>query len=258
MVSNSFRGLRRKRQTGFIYIADERRDLRFAGAVPGDEIRNETRDAPWIVVDRTLDGVLVTSWPGSLWEVEVLDAIRPQNHEGDYTRAVAVRILRTVPPHELFGPHGEAVAWILDRAIELTREEAETLSQHRAANAGLLYSRAWMNWDGLPDDKRVFEDWEGIIGAGGTVPVSPVGRGLSAIFNSVCATAIRLFGDNAWYTTDGPDVDDPDMHLAEPWFTASLCLIEAAMALGAPHLIPDSDRTTLTAPWRALTRPSLS
>ena len=258
MVSNPFRGLGRKRQTGFVYIADERRDLRFAGARAGDEIRNETRDAPWIVVDHALDGVLVTSWPGSVWEVDVVDAISPQNHEGNYTRAVAVRILRQVAPHELFGPNGEAVVWILDRAAQLTREDAETLSQHRAADAGRIYSRAWLSWDGLPDDKRVFEDWEGIIGAGGPAPVSPIGRGLSAIFNSVCATAIRLFGDIAWYTTDGPEVEDPDMHLAEPWYTASLALIEAAMALGAPDLLPEDARTTLTAPWHALTRSSLS
>jgi hypothetical protein len=258
MVSNPFRSLGRKRQTGFIYIADERRDLRFAGAAPGDVIRNETREAPWLVVNHTLDGVLVTDWPGSLWEAEVVDAINPQNHKGDYTRAVAVRILRQVPPHELFGPNGEAVVWILDRTARLTREEAETLSRARAPEAGALYSRAWLNWPEMPDDKRVFEDWEGVIGAGGTIPPSPVGRGLSAVFNSVCANALRAFGDNAWYTTDGPEVEDPDMHLAEPWYTAALCLLEAAMALGAPHLLSEADRKTLTAPWHALTRSSLS
>ena len=97
----------------------------------------------------------------------------------------------------------------------------------------------------------------GVIGAGGTL-VSPIGRGLAAIFNSVCDSAIREFGDMAWYTTDGPEEEDPEMHLAEPWYTASLCLIEAAMALGAPDLLPDAGRKTLTAPWHALTRSSLS
>lgn len=257
MVSNPLRGLGRKRQTGFIYVADERRDLRFAGAAKGDVIRNETRDAPWIVVEHSLAGVLITSWPGTVWEAEVVDAISPQNHTGDYTRAVAVRILRQVPPAECFGPHGEAVVWILDRAARLNREDALTLSEHRALEAGRLYSRAWLNWKDLPDDKRVFEDWEGVIGAGGT-PVSPIGRGLAAIFNSVCDSAIREFGDMAWYTTDGPEEEDPEMHLAEPWYTASLCLIEAAMALGAPDLLPDTGRKTLTAPWHALTRSSLS
>lgn len=257
MVSNPFKVLRRKRQTGFIYIADERRDLRFAQAEPGDEIRNDTRDAPWIVVDHSLDSILVTSWPGTLWEAEVIDADFPQTHDGDYTRAVAVRILRRLPSHELFGPNGEAVAWIVDRSSNLTRDEAETLAHHRAPDAGRVYSRAWQNWDQLPDDKRVFEDWEGIIGAGGTGPVSPIRRGLSAVFNAVCASALEIDGENAWFDEDGPD-EDPDMHLIEPWAAASLCLIEAAMALGAPDLLPAEDRALLTAPWRALTAPSLS
>jgi hypothetical protein len=169
-----------------------------------------------------------------------------------------VRILRRLPSHELFGPNGEAVSWIVDRSSNLTREEAEILARNRASEAGRAYSRAWQNWDQLPEDKRVFEDWEGIIGAGGTSPVSPIRRGLSAVFNAVCTRALEIDGENAWFTEDGPDEEDPDMHLIEPWAAASLCLIEAAMALGAPHLLPPEDRALLTAPWRALTAPSLS
>ncbi len=258
MVSNPFRGLGRKRQTGFIYIADERRDLRFAGAAPGDEIRNETRDAPWIVVNHSLDGVLLTSWPGSLWEAEILDSVPSEDDTGDFTRAVAVRILKRMDLHELFGPNGQAVTWIIDRASQLTREEAETLARHRAPDAGHAYSRAWLNWDQLPEDNRDFEDWEGVIGAGDAAPGSPVRRGLSAVFNAICTSALMIDGENAWYTMDEPEVEDPDMHLIEPWASASLALIEAAMALGAPDLSQDGDRAILTAAWRALTRPSLS
>ena len=257
MTRNPFVGLWRKTQTGFLYIADERPDPRFAAAQPGDVIRNATREAPWIVVDHTLDGVLVTSWPGALWEAEVVDALKPQGHTGDYTRAVAVKLIRRVPLHTLFGPHGEAVTWLLDRAIALTREEAGTLARNRAPDAGRLFSKAWLSWGGLSDHKRNFEDWEGVIGSGDGPPTSPVRCGLSAVFNAVVSRAIEVDADTATIVENESE-PDPDIHLVEPWATAALCLIEATMALGAPGLLPDEERAILTRPWRALTGPSLA
>ena len=257
MALNPFHGLRRKKPTGFLYVADERRDPRFATARPGEVIRNATHEAPWIVVEHTLDGVLVTSWPGVLWEAEVVDALQTQEHSGAYTRAVAVRLVRRLPPHILFGPHGEAVAWVADRIATLSYQDADTLAHSRAPDAARLYGDAWRNWDGLSPDKRGLEDWEGVIGAGTGGPVSPVGRGLSTVFNAVVNRALEIGGDAATLIEEGPETD-PDLHLAEPWATASLALIEAAMALGAPDLLPEDDRTALAAPWRALTGPSLS
>ena len=254
---NPFSGLRRKKPIGFIYVADERQDPRFATATPGEVIRNATREPPWIIVEHTTDDILITSWPGMLWAAEVIDALEPQGHTGNYTRAVAVRLVRRLPLHELFGPHGEGVAWVADRAAALTRQDAGTLADNRAPEAGRLYSRAWLNWDGLPEDKRVYEDWEGVIGAGGGPPVSPVRRGLSAVFNTTVARAIELDGEAATIVEEGPE-PDPDIHLVEPWATASLALIEAAMALGAPDLLAKDDRAVLTRPWAALTGPTLS
>lgn len=248
---------KRKPVTGYIYVPGGTADPRFLKASEGDEIRNPTREAPYIVVSHSTDDVLVTDWPGTLWRAEVVDALKPQGHTGDYTRAVAVRLIERVPTHTLFGSHGEGVAWVADRARDLTREEAALLAEARAPQAGQLYSKAWLNWDNLAADKRDYTEWEGIIGVGSEAPVSPVRRGLSAVFNCICARALETDGDDAWYTGDGPE-EDPDMHLAEPWATASLALIEAAMALGAPDLLPVEDRAVLTAPWHRLTGPSLS
>ena len=253
----SLPGLKRKRTTGYIYVPGHTADARFLTAEAGEEIRNPTRQAPFIVVNHTLDEVLVTDWPGVLWEAEVVDALKPQDHRGNYTRAVAVRLLQQVPTHTLFGPHGEGVAWVADRARDLTHEEASLLAEARAPEAGDLYARAWLNWDGLAPDRREYTQWEGVIGVGGEAPASPIRRGLSAVFNCICSRALEADGDDAWYAGDGPE-DDPDMHLVEPWATASLALIEAAMALGAPDLLSREDRDVLTAPWRRLTRPGLS
>ena len=257
MALNPFRGLRRKKPTGFIYVADERRDPRFATAQPGEEIRNATREAPWIVVEHKLDDVLITSWPGALWEAEVIDALAPQGHTGDYTRAVAVKLICRLPAHALFGPNGEAVAWVADRSTELSYQDAETLAYSRTPDAARLYGKAWRSWDGLSLDKQGFEDWEGVIGVGGDGPVSPVGRGLSTVFTTVVNRAMEVDGDVAMQVEDSPE-PDPDIHLVEPWATASLALLEAAMALGAPDLLDEGERRILTGPWRALTGPTLS
>ncbi|MCA8901357.1 MAG: hypothetical protein KDA53_08900 [Hyphomonas sp.] len=251
---NPFRSRKPQTQTGFLYAAAAQQDPRFAKAGPGDTIRNAKREAPWLVVNHTLDDVLVAGWPGTLWEVDVTDALQPQGHAGNYTRAVAVTLIRRLPPHTLFGPEGEAVASIVDRAAALTREEAGTLAGNRAAEAGRLYSMAWRNWDGLPACKRSFEDWEGVVGSGEGPPSSPVHSGLHAVFKAIAARAVDLDGDAAMIEEDGPE-SDLGAHLAEPWATAALCLIEAAMAVGAPHLLAEQDRAVLTRPWRALTGP---
>ncbi|MEZ5945482.1 MAG: hypothetical protein R3C13_06600 [Hyphomonas sp.] len=248
---------RRPRATGYIFVSGRKADARFLTAKEGDTIRNATRESPWIVVEHALDGVLITDWPGTLWEAEVVDALEPQDHTGNYTRSVAIRLVRRLPAHTLFGPHGEGVAWVAERARALTPEEAETLSEHRAPEAGRLYSKAWLNWKGLSPSRREFTDWEGIIGAGGETPVSPIGRGLSAVFNCVTTRAYELLGDDCMYTDGGPE-DDPNLHLVEPWGRAALALCETAMALGAPDLLPADDRAMLTEAWRALTGPGLS
>ncbi|MEZ5997321.1 MAG: hypothetical protein R3B98_01330 [Hyphomonas sp.] len=252
-----FDRFQRPRRSGYIFVAGPKADPRFHAAKEGDTIRNASREAPWIVVEHALGGVLVTDWPGTLWEAEVVDALEPQDHTGDYTRCIAVRLGRKLPVHTLFGPHGEGVAWVADRARNLTEDEADRLSEHRAPEAGRLYSKAWLGWKGLSPSKREFTDWEGVIGAGGEPPVSPVGRGLSAVFNCVTTRAFELFGTDAMYAED-TEAEDPDLHLVEPWATASLALCEAAMALGAPELLPPDDRAILTEAWRALTGPGLS
>ena len=257
MVRNPFQSLRTKKPSGFIYLAGERQDPRFTTAQPGEVIRNPTREAPWIVVEHALHDVLITHWPGTLWEAEVLEALQPQGHTGNYTRAIAVRLVRRVPPHSMFGPNGEAIAWIADRTMSLTREEAVTLSGARSPLAAALYSRAWLNWEGLAPENRDYDDWEGVIAAGQDAPISPVHRGLGAIFNVVMTRAMEVDGDAATIEEQDDDTD-PDIHLVEPWATASLALLEAAMALGAPDLLTPEERGLLTRPWHALTGPSLS
>ncbi|KCZ55910.1 hypothetical protein HY29_09905 [Hyphomonas beringensis] len=243
--------------TGFVYVANSKRDDRFRTARPGDIIRNPEPEPPYIVVSHNTDDIILSDWPGTLWTAEVIDANAPQEDEGDFTRATAVRLVERLPAHTLFGPNGEAVAWVADRASGLTYQEADLLAEHRAPGAASAYAKAWLNWEGLTPSSREYTEWEGIISIGSEGPFSPVGRGLRTVFGAVVAQAWRIQGDDAMYAEGGPE-EDPDLHLVEPWASAALCLVEITMALGAPGLLNAEDRKLLTDPWRTLTSPSLS
>ncbi|RAN36568.1 hypothetical protein [Hyphomonas pacifica] len=243
--------------TGYVYVANSKRDDRFRMARPGDIIRNDNPEPPFIVVSHTTEDIILTDWPGTLWTAEVVEDSAAQEDESDFTRATAVRLVERLPAHTLFGPHGEAVAWVADRATRLTYEEADLLTAHRAPGAARAYANAWLNWDGLTPSSREYTEWEGIISIGVEAPFSPVGRGLRTVFGAVVAQAWRVQGEDAMYTEDGVE-EDPDLHLVEPWASAALCLVEVAMALGAPDLLTQGDRKLLTDPWRVLTSPSLS
>tara|TARA_R100000365_G_C2748642_1_gene80935 strand:- start:14128 stop:14895 length:768 start_codon:yes stop_codon:yes gene_type:complete len=243
--------------TGYVYVANSKQDDRFRTARPGDIIRNPEPDPPYILVSHNTEDIVLSGWPGTLWTAEVLDATAQQEEDSDFTRAVAVRLVERLPAHTLFGPHGEAVAWVADRASRLSYAEAELLADRRAPDAARAYASAWLNWDGMTPSSREYTDWEGIISVGSEAPFSPVGRGLRTVFGAVVAQAWRLQGDDAMYAESGTE-DDPELCLAEPWANAALCLIEITMALGAPDLLSQEDHKLLTDPWRVLTSPSLS
>ena len=80
-----------------------------------------SREPPWIIVDHSLRDVTVARWPGRLWLAQVLDRLEPQDHRGNYTRCVSVKIVREIPTHNLFGPYGDQVEQVLRFAGGLDR-----------------------------------------------------------------------------------------------------------------------------------------
>lgn len=215
----------------------------------GTFIRSPQRGPPWIVVDHALSSTLMTRWPGRLWRVEITDpAPEADQTIGPYTRALGIRTVQELPAWILFGPHGAAVAAVLDRAQVLTEAEARALADTRHPDAGRAYGAAWRAWlmsKGMPapDDPEMLD---------GTLLAdsdrSPIGSGLALLSTELWRRAHRLVGAAA-------DLGGEEPALAEPWNTAAAALRDAALALGAPALVGAAGAAVLTHAWDAITAP---
>jgi hypothetical protein len=109
---------------GYSYVAHGSGGA-LAAARVGERVRNPNRQPPWLIVDHALSNVMVTSWPGRLLRVEVVDAATERDGAGGlvadagYTRAVEVAIVDELPAWQLFGEHGQALARVIDAALLL-------------------------------------------------------------------------------------------------------------------------------------------
>lgn len=107
------------RTIGFVCVCRDDASL-FANAQSGSIVRIENRGPPWIVVNHELATAVITSWPVRIWRASVIEAASeadqvsvggaPKRSAG-YTRAISVEIGEEVPPGELFGPNGAAIAF---------------------------------------------------------------------------------------------------------------------------------------------------
>lgn len=220
----------------------------WAHAAPGQVIHNPGDGAPWIVVAHTVDAVLPVRWPGRLWEVEVLRMAPEQPREGaSYSRAVAVRITRELPPAILFGSHGDDVVRVIDRASSLDGSEAAELAARWSEQASEAYSQAWNAWIArmAPGSIHRGADHGNTLAvfAGGTR--SPLGSAFTLLHDVVGRRAREVAGEAAFVADE-----DGEMCLAGPWAKAAEALLHAAMALGAPDLVPEADQAVLLAAWR--------
>jgi hypothetical protein len=249
---------------GFVYVHKGTAGP-VASAEAGQLVRNPGRGPPWIVVDHELSSVVVAGWPGRLWEVEIVDAIANQESgssirdDAGYTRAAAVRVLRSVPVATLFGEHGTPVCTVIDAATRLDPEQARMLCDARHPEAREAYSRVWRRWfvsENIPLH-RLSNEPEGTLAiARDTAKYgSPVGRAL-LIISSVVDERARTVSGKGVLGTDPANAEE--LCLAEPWASAKLALLDAALAFGAPDLSPSADRQILTAAWRHAVGPVAS
>jgi hypothetical protein len=85
--------------TGFWYLTDANID-----ADVGQVIRNAIRGPPWLIVDHSLQRVLVTAWPGRLLRVHMIDTATDDDGAGGlvadagYTRCVAIEVVERLDP----------------------------------------------------------------------------------------------------------------------------------------------------------------
>jgi hypothetical protein len=244
--------------SGFVYVSDEDPGP-MIGASTGMRVANTSLAPPWIVVDHSLDRVLVAKWPGRLFRVASVpprsDAERDalvRAAEGvlpsaGYTRVLAVDVLEELTPAILFGPHGDAVVRIIDVGRRLTENLARQLAPKRHPEATEAYRRAWARWLAGQPDGLSFQDHDlshtlAVHGAGHSG--SPIGHGFLVVSTSVRGSAQQRGGITV-------DVDGEEV-LVKPWAGAAATLLDAVMAFGAPDLVSPEDHAMLTAAWRSV------
>jgi hypothetical protein len=85
---------------------------------------------------------------------------------------------------------------------------------------------------------------ERVIHGGLAASPSPIGIGFTVLFGVVSRRARSLAGDAAFVIDE-----EGDLWLAPGWGNAAYGFLHAAMALGAPELVPPDDAAILTAAW---------
>ncbi len=227
---------------GFVFVADGDDDPMRAARV-GATIRNAHAGPPWMVVNHSIESVVVARWPGRLWKVEVLEAAaeQPQAY-ANYTRAVAVRVIEEVPVASLFGANGHGVCQVIERAGAVTIEDVALLAEAVHADARGAFSRVWSRWLGRPAAEGDYADTLAAPGSAGGE--SPIGAGFKVLHAVLTRRARELVGDAAFA------MDDEGNPVFTPlWAGAADAFLHAAMALGAPELVSTGDREVLSAAW---------
>jgi hypothetical protein len=239
---------------GYVYVEDDEPGL-MAGAQSGATIRIPGKGPPWIVVDSSIDSIVIARWPGRLWRVAIVEPVPAGDQlasggvpgpEHGYTRAAVVRLVEELPLPVLFGSHGQAVVKVIDAAMALDAHQAQALAEHRHADAEPACARVWRAWLGERPTAPGIEDFM----SNGTLmmtnvgrPVSPVNRGLMVVHGQLFKRAVAVAGEAA------TEEDDTDIWLVEPWRGASSALIDAALAFGTPEHMTPADRAILMQAW---------
>jgi hypothetical protein len=239
-------GSGRTHPQGFVFAAGAEEGAMQA-ARAGATIRNAHAGPPWIVVDHSIESVVVAKWPGRLWRVEILEAAAEQAlASANYTRAVSVKVLEEHPVSTLFGPNGHLVCRVIETASALDLEDVALLAEAVHPDSRQAYSRAWSRWLGRPasagDEAEDHADTLAVPGnAGGR---SPIGSGFTVLHSVLTGRARDLAGD-APFAID----DEGDPVFTPLWASAADAFLHAAMAQGAPELTSLTDREALTAAW---------
>jgi hypothetical protein len=202
---------------------DRYAELRGDRTVTGDE---------GLVVHEDPMAVLVV--PDRLWRVDDLQGVvRPVTGRG-WLRCRALTVREELPTWLVMGPHGEAVARVINQARSLTDQQARAIAAMDPADEERLVGVVWDRWH-----------------AAGGRSGSPVGRGLlevnHAIEDSARRTSSLLFG---WDDEDGREV------VVDPaWQQAGHAANAAALAMGAPEMAGVEESQRMAQRWAAVVGP---
>jgi hypothetical protein len=246
---------------GFVYVPDEDNGI-MAKARAGARISLSDRRPPWIVVDHSIDSVLIARWPGRLWRVRIVDPVNDDDvraagagkllPSAGYKRAIAVDVVEEIQSSRLFGVQGEAVCVVIAQASQLDLAQAKSLAEARHPDAGKAYSDAWNTWlisvGGTSSHRG--EDLTGTLGISAGGFRSPINCGFSVLHRTISIRAESLAGGSAFV------IDEEGERYLEPtWSAASAALLEAAMAFGAPSLSREEDEHIMASAWRSVIGP---
>ncbi len=230
---------------GYVYVSNEDVGV-MAHATAGAKISLHERRPPWIVVDHSINSIVVAMAREAL-RVAITDAvgIEQASTRTRYTRAFEVRVVEEISPSRLFGERGDAVCTVIAGAGLLELAQIHLLAQTRHPDAAEAYSRAWNDWLAAVGgtDAHRGENLHGTLAISGGGCRSPINCGLTVLYQTISDRAEKLVGSTAFILNE-----DGDKYFEPTWAAASLALLETAMAFGAP-LVSETDRQIMSAAW---------
>lgn len=245
---------RQKKIQGFLYLTEDSNRELFETPV-GEKFIKPNRQPPWLVVNHTLDGVLVTKWSGRLLKVQILD----QDTEKDinkglvkdiwYTRTMGIEIIEEIPCETLFNPEGSVITKILDFTTNMTQDDANILSQFNLVDAYKIYSNTWNRWLTTQDPSSIHlnQDHSNTLAIYPKNSRNTLNRSFSVISNLVSKRAKELLGELA-FTLD----EDGEYILSESWAYSRDALMQAAMAFHGQEFVSNEERKVLLKPWNSV------
>ena len=112
-------------------------------------------------------------WPCRLFRVRGVGRAMTATNLPNKRAFLAVDVIEELPAHEVFGPQGEFVAALIERAAGLTRDEAVQLAASRAKAASAAVNDAsYAAWDAAEDAGREAAAYTAWVAAGGAAGVA--------------------------------------------------------------------------------------
>lgn len=237
-----------KATVGYCYVPSSSHEP-IRNARIGATIENPTDEPPWIVVDKSIDSLVVAKWPGQIWKLEILRPAKQQpNSSANYVRAASVKVLDEVPIAVLFGPNGQGVVDVIESARTLDFQQGMKLASFFKSDALNLYSEAWNRWLNelcRLDESHKRDDYSNTLAITGASKRSPVGTAFTVLFSVLRDRLIEIVGESAFVVDeDGNESFSSDWSIV---FNALLC---AAMGFGINDILSANEKDCLTKAWR--------
>ena len=189
-----------------------------AALASGDTIRLDSDETEfpgpgWLhlaTVPTECDGM---TWPCRLFEVEPVGEFHRGEGHPHKIGCREVRVLRELPAHEAFGPQGEQVAALIERARCLTAAEIKRLhAAWYAARAAARAAARYAAWDAARAAAR-YTAWDAAWDAAGYAAGDAAGYAAwSLVARDLISTDAYDTLTRPWGEVIGPiHPDDPDM-----------------------------------------------